>query len=103
MQLQEKYPNRVHAIALNVDFDAENGAPSTELTSQLKSVLQRLDVSCENIICSDPMEAVLGAFEIFGLPAALVFDEQGVLIHRFDGSVEFETAMFPFVEDMLQQ
>jgi hypothetical protein len=102
VQLQEKYPQQLHAIALNVDFDA-SGSPPPELVSQVTSAQRQIGVTCESVLCSDPMEDVLSDFEIFGLPAALVFDVQGNLIRRFDGNANYESNVVPFVDDLLSE
>ena len=59
MQLQEKYGDRVQAISLNVDYEGDAEGPSEELRAKIVSALKKLNVVCENVISSDPMDDVL--------------------------------------------
>lgn len=97
VQLHQQYGDRVHVITLNVDFD-ETGEPSNELRERVLAMLKRSNVTCENLLCSDAMEDVLGELEILGLPAAMVYDAEGNLLRRFDGKVDYENEILPLIE-----
>ena len=55
-------------------------------------------VTCEAVLCSDPREDVLSNLGIYSLPAVLIFDDKGELLHRFDGMVDYEGEVFPLLE-----
>ena len=102
MQLHEKYGDRVHGISLNVDFDGDAESPSEQLLAEIVSVLKELNIACENVVSSDPMDEVLKDFDIFSLPAVLIYNSQGELHKRFDGTVSYQKQVFPKVERLLQ-
>ena len=102
MQLHEKYGDRVQAISLNVDFDGDAEGPSEQLRAEIVSVLKKLNIVCENVISSDPMDDVLEDFDIFSLPAVLIYNSQGELHKRFDGTVSYQEQVFPEVEQLLE-
>jgi hypothetical protein len=89
------------AISLNVDFNGDTGGPSEQLQSDVRATLARMNIACENVISSDSMDDVLKEFDIFSLPAALIYDAQGQLHQRFDGSVTYQQQVFPEVKRLL--
>jgi hypothetical protein len=101
VQLQEKYGERVQAISLNVDFEGDGQAPSEQLLAKVQSKLDQLNMACENVISSDPYDDVLSDFDVFSLPAVLIYDSQGGLHKRLDGAVSYEEQVFPEVERLL--
>ncbi len=60
-------------------------------------------MTSENVISSDPIDGVLSDFDVFSLPAVLVFNPQGELHKRFDGAVSYPEQVFPEVEQLLQE
>jgi hypothetical protein len=102
VQLHEKYGDRVHGISLNVDFDGDTEGPSEPLRAEIVAKLRKLNIACENVISSDPMDDVLKGFDIFSLPAVLIYNSQGELHKRFDGTVSYQEQVFPEVERLLQ-
>jgi hypothetical protein len=101
VQLHEKYGEQVVGISLNVDYDGSEENLSPQLQSQIESVLTKLKVTCENVISSDPMDDVLKDFDIFGLPAVVIYDAQGSLHTVFEGTVSYGEQVFPEVEKLL--
>ena len=102
MQLHEKYGDRVVGISLNVDFVGGTDGLSQQLQRDVVSVLTKLSIACENVISSDPMDDVLGDFDVFSLPAVLVFNSQGELHKCFDGSFSYQEHVFPELEQLLE-
>lgn len=102
MQLQEAFPERVVAISLNLDFDGQNETLSPELEERIRGTLTKLGITCRNLISGDPMGQVLRDLEIFGLPAAIIFDKEGQLHKRFEGSVGYDEVIVPEVEKLLE-
>ena len=83
-------------ITLNVDFDDE-GEPSPELIDSVKSMLAKQNVRVETLMSSDPFESVLEEYDIFSLPAAVLFDQDGNQIKRFEGIFSYATDVAPFI------
>ena len=100
MQLHETYPDRLHVISLNVDFDGE-GEPPSDLQRDVRAMLNKQGVTCETIMCSDPTDDVLDQLEIFSLPAALIYDQQGDLLRKFDSMVDYPGVIDPLVKEIL--
>ena len=88
MQLHEQNDERLTLVTLNVDFDKSAGEPAAKLIERVASVLSDNAMVCENLMSTTAMEDVLSEFEIFGLPAALLFDVKGDLKEVFDGETE---------------
>ena len=102
MQLHDKYGDQVVGISLNVDFDGDAEGLSPQLQSDVASVLTKLNITSENVISSDPMDDVLKDFDIFSLPAVVIYNSQGELHKVFDGTVSYADQVFPEVEQLLQ-
>ena len=102
VDLHHQHSDHVHAIALNVDFDGDS-QPSAELQQKVKAAIVEHKVQIENILCSDPMEDVLADLGIYSLPAALIFDRNGNELRRFDGLVDYEGEIIPFIDGLVAQ
>ena len=101
MQLHEKYGDRLVGISLNVDYEGGEEGPPSQLQSEVESVLTKLNITCENVISSDPIDDVLKEFGVFSLPAVVIYDAQGNLSKVFDGTVSYAEQVFPEVEKLL--
>lgn len=101
MQLREEHPDDIDAIALNLDFDEEEGAPSPELVAKVAAVLRDQAIRVRNVVCSDPTQRALDHFEVFGVPAVLVFDREGRLHRRFEGEFTYEDDVAPAVRALI--
>ena len=101
MQLQKLNPDDLVVITLNVDVDSPNGTPDPEVVSKVEQTLRELNVSCTNYLSTTPMEEVLGELELFGLPAAVLFDRESNVSQRFDGDVDVAGVVAPTVQRML--
>ena len=100
VQLQEKYPNDVHTISLNLDLN--EGQLSDELQGKVKDMLSRLKISSQNGISSATKDEVLEKYGAFGLPAVLIFDTSGKLSQAIDSDVDYSKTITPAVEALLQ-
>lgn len=98
--MQEKYPETVKAISLNVDHD-EDGEPSEELQKKVLDKLTELNLKVTNVLSKTVFDDVMDQREIFSLPAALVFGADGKLLEKFDGGVSYEEDIIPLVEKTL--
>ena len=88
------------AISLNVDFDEPGGKPSDELQQRVLDKLTKLKLSTRNLIAADEHSAVLEHFELFSVPAVLVFNADGKM-QKFEGDVTYERDIVPLVRQLL--
>ena len=102
-KLNQRYRNDVHAISLNVDFDADQGSPQAKLLKRIGKTLIENKVKAENLVCSTPFEKVLTALDLFSLPACLIYSPDGELYKKFEGDVRYERDVFPLIDSLLQE
>lgn len=100
MQLQKQFADDLVVLTLNVDCDSEEAIPSPTI-EKISHLLADQDIACANYIASTPMEDILGELELFGLPAAMLYDRSGNPIHKFDGEVDLKNAVVPMIESNL--
>lgn len=72
-----------------------------ELEPQVSSTLKRLKLRCDNVLCTTPRHEVLGEWEIFSIPAVVVYDVQGEVHQVFDGMVDYRSEVIPLIDKML--
>jgi thiol-disulfide isomerase/thioredoxin len=101
LELQKKYPDDVVPIAVNVDHDVEGAAPSDEIREAVLATLNELKMETTNVICSTPFETMLDRYELFSLPAAIVFDRDGQKLAVFEGDLNYEKQVFPLIAQQL--
>ena len=68
---------------LGSQFDGDAEGPSEQLLANIVSMLKELSIACENVVSSDPMDDVLKDFDVFSLPAVLIYNSQSELHKRF--------------------
>ena len=98
--MQEKYPETVKAISLNVDHD-EEGEPSEKIQKEVLDKLTELNLNVTNVLSKTAFDDVMEQRDIFSLPAALVFSADGKLLEKFDGGVSYEEDIIPLIEKTL--
>ena len=86
MQLQEQFRGELVVVTLNVDFDGQEELPVT-VVEQITALLESLDAKEGSYISESSMEVILDEYELFGLPAAIMFDAKGQIAHKYDGEV----------------
>lgn len=101
-ELTQRYPNEVHAISLNVDFDADEGSPDAALLKRIGKALTENRVTADNLVCSTPFEEVLASLDLFSLPACLVFSPDLQLYKKLEGDVEYERDVAPLIDALLK-
>jgi thiol-disulfide isomerase/thioredoxin len=100
-QLQEEFGNQMVTISWNLDHDDSESGPTEALQQSVLDKLVQLNVTCQNVISSDPIQEVLSDYEVFGLPATLVFGSDGKLVHLFEGAFTYDKDVAPFVRELL--
>lgn len=101
--MQELHGDKVLALSWNLDHKDANQEPTEELRQAVLNKLEELNITCENVIASDPINEVLTRYEVFGLPATLVFGRDGELEKVFEGAFTYNNDVTPFVGALLQQ
>lgn len=104
--LQKKYPERVRAIGVNVDFYGGEKYPAKSYQPRVSAFLQAVGATFPNFISQTPSEDVFQSVKINALPAVLVFDETGKVVERFtdashSGGFTYERDIVPAVEKLL--
>ena len=99
--MQKDHPDDVVSIALNVDHNEEDTAPTDELQKEVLAILTERNMETTNVICSTPFDTMLDKYELFSLPAAIVFDREGKKLEVFEGDLNYEKQVFPLIEKQL--
>jgi thiol-disulfide isomerase/thioredoxin len=97
-ELQGRFPNRVHTIALNVDFEDERESDLPALRQRVNEKLEALSIGSERMISAESRARVFEKFGIYGLPATIVFDRNGEVIKTFAGAIDYEIQIVPLIE-----
>ena len=99
--MQKDHPTDVVSIALNVDHNEEDAAPTDELQQEVLAILTERNMETTNVICSTRFETMLNKYELFSLPAAIIFDREGNKLEVFEGDLNYEKQVFPLIEKQL--
>ena len=99
--MQKDYPVDVVSIALNVDHNEEDTAPTDELQQEVLAILAERNMETTNVICSTPFDTMLDKYDLFSLPAAIVFDRDGKKLEVFEGDLNYEKQVFPLIKQQL--
>ncbi len=102
LQLQNSYPEQVHCMTLNLDHDDPDVPPDLNKRNEVKGQLLSLNMTIENLMSREPTEAVLKHFDLFSLPATLVFDQSGSLAKSFEGDFGYEEDVLPAVNRLVK-
>ncbi len=83
-------------VPINVDFDG----PQTfdDLSQNVTRLFLQKQLRMECQICMSPYDETLAQLELFSLPAVLVYDQQGKLLDRIEGDVDYERDIIPLIE-----
>lgn len=101
--MQNKYPESVKVISLNVDHD-EEGTPSKERMKEVQDKLNEVKLQITNVMSSTPFDDVMNGRDLsLGLPAALVYGIDGKLLQKFDGGVSYQDDVIPLIDKTLAQ
>ncbi len=99
--MQKDHPDDVVSIALNVDHNEEDAVPTEELQQEVLAILSERNMETTNVICSTPFDTMLDKYELFSLPAAIIFDREGKKLEVFEGDLNYEKQVFPLIEKQL--
>jgi thiol-disulfide isomerase/thioredoxin len=99
-ELQEKFPDDVVAISLNLEHN-DDVAADENLRKKVLAKLTELNMKTVNVVSSTSQNDVLDSHGLFSLPAAIVYDGEGEFLKCFDGDLDFESQIVPLVEETL--
>ena len=99
--MQKSHPEDVVAIAINVDHEAADAAPSDELRQEVLATLTELNLEVTNVIASDAYDSMLERYDLFSLPAVIVYGRNGEKLEVFEGDLNYETQVVPLIERQL--
>lgn len=104
--LQKKYPDRIRAMGVNVDFYGGEKYPPASYEPKVTAFLQAVGATFPNYICETASDDVFKSVKINALPAVLVFDETGKMMQQFTdtshaGGFTYEDDIIPLVEKSL--
>jgi thiol-disulfide isomerase/thioredoxin len=107
--LQEKYPDQVVCMSLNVDYAGFEGDSPESHREDVEKFLTEVNARFQNIICSESDEAVFTRLKLDSIPAVYVYDKEGKVHTRFDNTTrvgeEFTYAgdINPLIEKLLAE
>ena len=97
--MQKQYPDDVVAISLNLDHDSGD-EPADDLQADVRGKLTELKMTTTNVMSSTVFDEVLEHFDLFSLPAAVIFDRDGSRLKTLEGDLSYEKQIFPLVEEL---
>lgn len=98
--MQKQFPEDVVAISLNLDHDTGE-EPAADLQADVRKKLTELEMTTTNVMSSTVFDDVLEHFDLFSLPAAIVFDRDGSRLKTFEGDVSYEKQVIPLIEETI--
>lgn len=98
--MQNRYPEDVVAISLNLDHE-EGEEPTPELRDEVQAKLTELKITATNVMSVATFDAALEHFDLFSLPAAIVFDRDGKALKVFEGDLSYDAQIFPLLEEVI--
>ncbi len=97
--LHKKYDHtKLACISLSFDFEGP-GTPADVQPDVLK-FLQRQNATFENVLSSEPSDALLKKMNLASIPAVFVYDAEGD-VHRFEGSKAYDDVL-PLVSKLIE-
>ncbi|WP_158264857.1 TlpA family protein disulfide reductase [Blastopirellula marina] len=115
VELDKEYPSDdLKCITVSLDYNGIAGETPEQYQDpqgQVMLILERIGVTCDNIIAADDSETMLSKLELGAPPAVYVYGRDGKLVKRFDNEgegVTEETAFTyadikPLVAELVKQ
>lgn len=86
VKLNQQLDQSIRCVTVNIDFDGRKSKPPAHYQETANELLTEIGADFENYLCSDPSEQVLDELGILSIPAVLIYDEDGSLVHQFTDS-----------------
>ncbi|MCM2374031.1 TlpA family protein disulfide reductase [Aporhodopirellula aestuarii] len=104
--LQQRYPDRVRAIGVNLDFDGRERYPAESYADRAQAFLKAVGATFPNYMSQTPSEEVFRSAKIASLPSVMVFDRDGKLAARFTENAagsgfNYQNDIRPLVQKLL--
>jgi thiol-disulfide isomerase/thioredoxin len=108
VQLHQELGDRVLCVTLCSDYIGLKKRPPETYAERVLEFLKQHDARLVNVLATQPDTELYDAAEIESIPAVLVFDSQGKLVHRFVDAGEtvgftYATHVIPAVRALLNR
>ncbi len=102
VELHKKYGEKIVCVSFNVDYVGIKSRPVTKYVKKVEEFLQKHNATCTNFLSSLPSDEVFQSLELSSIPAAYIYDTDGMLLKRFDDSllVDGKEEAFTYKEDI---
>lgn len=109
VELSKRFPEQVACVSFNVDFIGLKSKPPASYRPPVEDFLRKQQAHFTNLLSASSDEAVLTAFELESIPAILIYDAGGQLVHTLtdvnsgtDG-LTYAGDVIPKIEKLLAQ
>ncbi|MEM9368484.1 MAG: TlpA disulfide reductase family protein [Planctomycetota bacterium] len=97
--LAAKYPEKVQAIGVNLDYDGRKSRPPETYEAAVLDFLNAVSADFPNYIAQTPSDDIFRALDIASIPAVMVYSAKGELVGRFVDAGD--TKGFTYAKDVL--
>jgi thiol-disulfide isomerase/thioredoxin len=101
VKLQDRLGDKVACISFNTDYSGAKDAPPESFRKPVLEFLTAGKARLFNVLSSDPSEELFTKIRLGGPPAVFVYDQQGMLVKRFDNSQAPKTPEFTYKHDVV--
>lgn len=109
VELSKRFPEQLACISFNVDFIGLKSKPPASYRPPVEEFLRKQQAHFTNLLSASSDEAVLTAFKLESIPAILIYDASGQLVHTLtdvnsgtDG-LTYAGDVIPKIEELLAQ
>lgn len=112
VKLHDVHKDKVVCVSFNVDYVGIKSKPADYYRPRVEKFLKEQKAVFTNYLCAKESDKVFEALELSSIPAVYVYDAEGKLAKRFDGSLlddgeeeafTYEMDINPFVDDLLKK
>ncbi len=107
--LSRDYPDRVACISLNVDFIGLKRKPPQSYVEKVEKFLVAQKAAFTNLLSTEADEDIRDKLKITSIPAILVYDQQGKLVHKLgegntgDDGLTYAGDVIPRVKELVSK
>lgn len=105
--LSKSHAETVACISVNLDYIGLKRQSAESYSAAVEEFLQSVSADITNFLASESDEKIRGKFEVYSIPAILVFDQSGQLAARLTDSttgedgLSYEADVIPLVDKLL--
>ncbi len=107
VELSRQYNEKVVCVSLNVDFIGLKKKPAESYIARAEEFLVSKRATLTNFLSSDADDIIREKLEITSIPAILIFDQQGQIVHRLTeaeasgDSLSYKADVVPAIDALL--